>query len=190
VWHRVTAAPDDDHLGTGDLHVVAAQQLDDAERRAGQRCRLAEDQPAEVRRVQAVGVLGRVDHPQHVGLDHVPRQRQLDDVAGAGRVGVEPGHVRLDLGLGGGLREVHADRLDADLGAVLVLAVDVPPGARVVTDQDRAEAGHDAALPELRDALGELALDGLGGGGAVEDLCGHGVIQSLGAISGRSAGCR
>ena len=180
------AAADHDHVGPRDGDVVAAEQLDDAVGRAGQRGVLAEHQPAEVGRVQAVGVLVRVDQREHPVRVHVPGQRELDDVAGAGRVGVEPGDVLLHLGLRGGLRQVHPDRLDADLGAVLVLAVDVPPRARVVPDQDGAEAGHDAALLELGDALGELALDGLGGGGAVEDLCGHRGHP----ISGRSAGCR
>ena len=53
---RETAA-DHDHLGTGDLHAVAAEQLDHAHGRAGQRSGLAEHQLAQVGRVQAVDVL-------------------------------------------------------------------------------------------------------------------------------------
>ena len=81
------------------------------------------------------------------------------------------------------------DRLDADLGAVLVLGADVPVRARVVADQHGAEPGHDAALAQLGHPLGELGLDRLQRGGAVELLCGHGVILAL-SLSGRSAGCR
>ena len=83
-------------------------------------------------------------------------ERQLDDVAGAGGVGVQPVDVRLDLGLGRGVRQVHADRGDAHLGAVLVLAGDVPPRAGVVADEDRAEPGDHAPLAECGDAGREL----------------------------------
>ena len=133
--------------------------------------------------------------PEDVVLAHLPGQRQLDDVAGARRVGVQGRHVLLDLRLGGVGRQVHPDRGDPDLGAVLVLAVDVPPGAGVVADQDGAQAGHHALLTQRGDPGAELPLDRLGGRGAVEDLCRHEVIQSgvrcrAGRFSGRSAGCR
>ena len=91
VWHSVTVAfserrvssrpsgrptvmprPTHDDLGAGDLHVVAAQQLDDAVGRARQRRGVAEHQPAEVGRVQAVGVLGRVDQPEDPVLVEAP----------------------------------------------------------------------------------------------------------------------
>ena len=62
------AAADHDDLGAGDLHAVAAQQLDDADGRARQRAGVAEHQPAEVGRVQPVGVLGRVDQAEHAVL--------------------------------------------------------------------------------------------------------------------------
>ena len=51
------AAAHDDNILAGDRNVIAPQQLDDATRRAGQRRLLAQDKPAEVGRVQAVGVL-------------------------------------------------------------------------------------------------------------------------------------
>ena len=70
-------------------HVVPAQQLDDAQRGARQRRRGAEHEPAEVGRVQAVGVLVRVDQLQDRVLVDALGQRQLHDVAGAGRVLVE-----------------------------------------------------------------------------------------------------
>ena len=79
------ATTDDDHLGAGDRHVVAAEQLDDAPRRARQRRRLTEHQASEVHRVQTVGVLVRVHQRQHRVRVEPLGQRQLDDVAGAGR---------------------------------------------------------------------------------------------------------
>ena len=118
-----------------------------------------------------------------------PGQRQLDDVAGAGGVGVELGDRRLDLGLGGGRGQVDADRLDADLGAVLVLAVDVPPRRR--GRRRPARCRGPGTTPRSRSAatrVGQLGLDGLRGGGAVQSLCGHG--QPHPSVSGRSGGCR
>ena len=139
VWHRVTVAfsllrvrispsgrptvmprPMTHDLGAGDRHVVAAQQLDASHRRARQRRRLAQHQPAEVHRVQAVDVLGRVDPREQRHL--VEPGGLLDEEAGAGRVGVELVDDRLDLGLGGRGGQVAADAGDADLGAVRCFA--------------------------------------------------------------------
>jgi hypothetical protein len=61
-----------------------------------------------------------------------------------------------------------ADRLDAHLGAVAVLAGDVGAGSRVVAHEERAEAGHQALLAEGADPHGQLGLDGRRGGDAVE----------------------
>ena len=82
----------------------------------------AEHEPAEVGRVQAVGVLVGVDELEHRVLVDARGQRQLHDVAGDRGVGVEVGDRRAHLGLGCRGRQVDPDRLDADLGAVAVLA--------------------------------------------------------------------
>ena len=176
------------------VDVVAAQQLDDPDRRARQRAGLAEHQLAEVGRVQAVDVLGRVDPGQQREL--VEPGRLLHDEAGARRVGVELVDHRLHLGLRSRRRQVAPDRGHPDRGAVLVLGADVPVRARIVTDQHRAQAGRDAVLLERGHALGQLGLDGAEGGGAIEDLCGHGVILGTdvaGAArylsAARAAGC-
>ena len=66
----------------------------------------------------------------------------------------------LDLGLCRGGRQILADRDDADLRAVLVLGADVPAAAGVVADEDRAQAGGDAALAQLvQPALHRAARD-------------------------------
>jgi len=63
--------------GTRDGHPAAAEQFDDAARRARQRTRLAENQLAEVGRVQPIRVLGRIHPVEHgVGIEPV-WQRQL-----------------------------------------------------------------------------------------------------------------
>ena len=87
------------------------------------------------------------------------RQRQLHDVARARRVGVEAVDLRFELLLRSLRRKVNANRLDADLGAVAVLARDVPLRAGVVADEDRAQAGHDAPPRERGYALTELGFD-------------------------------
>src|SRR5690606_5358962 len=100
------------------------------------------------------------------------------DVAGAGGVVVELADSVLDLGLRSRPGEVDADRLDADLGAVLVLAPDIPARTRVITDQDRAEPGRDALLRQRSDPAAQLLLDRSSGGGAVELACSHRVVLS------------
>ena len=103
------AAADDGDVRARDRHVVPAQQLDDALGRARQRPWLAEHQLAEVDRLQAVGVLVRVDQAEHALRVQAGRQRQLHDVAGAGRVGVQLGDRRPRLAAARRGRQVPAD---------------------------------------------------------------------------------
>ena len=160
--------------------------------RARQRRRLAEHQPAEVGRVQAVDVLARVDRGQDRVL--VQAGRLLHQECGARGIGVQLGDDRLDLGLRRVGRQVATDAGDADLGAVLVLGVDVPAAGRVVPDEDRAEPGLHAPLGQRRDAFGELGLDGLEGCRPVQDRCAVTPVIVPAAfraqLSGRSAASR
>jgi hypothetical protein len=78
------------------------------------------------------------------------RQRQLDEIAGAGRVGVQVVDGRLDVGLGGVGRQIAPDRHDAHVGAVAVFAVDVGPGAGIIADEDRPQA---RSVPGVRQRL-------------------------------------
>ena len=178
VWHWVTvafsvppgeqqphrparghAAADDDHVCSGDRYVVPAEELDAALRGARQRAVLAEDELAEADRVQAVGVLGRVDQAEDLVRVDVLGERELDDEAGAVRVLVELADLRGDLVLGRVGRQLDLDRGDPDRRAVAVLAGHVRPAARVVPDQDRAEPGDHALLGQLRDPDLQLVLD-------------------------------
>ena len=66
-------------------------------------------------------------------------------------------------------RQVDADRLDADLGAVAVLARDVAsamPGSSPTSSVP--SPGAMPCVAQRGDALGELGLDGGRGGDAVE----------------------
>jgi hypothetical protein len=132
-----------------------------------------EDEPPEVGRVQAVGVLVRVDEFEEAVGRHPVREGELHDETRAGRVGVQPGDDGLDVGLGRARGEVFPDRGDAHLCAVGMLAVDVPHGAGVVPDEQGPEAGHDAPLGEVGDPRPQLILDGLRHRLAVQNLCGH-----------------
>ena len=84
-------------------------------RGARQRGGLVEDEAAEVGRVEPVGVLGRVHQFQHAVHVDALGQRQLDDVAGAGRVLVQFADDRLDLLLRGRGGQLALDGGDADL---------------------------------------------------------------------------
>ena len=155
------AAADHADLGAVELDVVRAQELDDAARRAGQRRVGHVHEPAEVDRVQAVGVLGRVDE-----LDGAVARR---GDCGSGSWTMKP------VQAGSSLRSVIRssrnswvmsagwcvlDRGDSDLVAVAVLARDVRLAAGVVADQDGAESGRDAVLGEPGNAVLEVGLDG------------------------------
>jgi len=183
-------APDDGDVGAGDGHPAAAQQFGDAARRARQRTRLAENQLAEVDRVQPVRVLGRI-HPVEHGVGIEPGgQRQLDDVPGAGRIGVQLVDHRLDLRLSGVGRQVPPDRRDPDLRAVPVLAVHVGSAARIVAHQDRAEPGDDPARGQRGRPLRQAGPYFRGDGLAVKQLCGHASSSELVELSGRNDGRR
>ena len=100
------------------------------------------------------------------------RQRQLDDVAGAGRVGVELVDHRRDVGLGGGGRQLALDAGDAHLAQSRCLPATYhrlpgsSPTSRVPRPgrRRRRQRGH---------ARGELGADRRRGGLAVEDRRGH-----------------
>src|SRR5690606_34799915 len=100
-------------------------------------------------------------------------------------IGVELVDGGLDLGLRRGLGQVDAERLDADLRAVAVLARDVPLAAGVVADQDRAEAGDDTPLPQGCHAYAELVLDRGRHRLAVENLRCHGHESFTGTVTAR-----
>ena len=142
-------------------------------RRARQRRGLAQHQAAEVDRVQAVGVLGRVHQLQHTLGVQPGGQGQLDDVTVARGVGVQLGDHVLDLLLAGVSGQVAADGQDAHLRAVAVLGVDVHLAAGVIADQHRRQARGPAAPGQLGYPAGQLVSDRGRGRLAVHDACAH-----------------
>ena len=99
-------------------------------------------------------------------------QRQLDDVPGAGRIGVQFVDHGLHLRLGRVGGQVPPDGRDPDLRAVPVLAVHVGAAAGIVADQDRAEPGHDTPRGQRSHPLRQGPYF-RGHGLAVKHLCGH-----------------
>ena len=132
--------------------------------------------------MQTVGILRRVDALQGGVLIKVPRQRQLHDVAGAVRVGVEfvDGLIETLLADVGG--QVPSDRSDTDLGAIRVLAAHVGLRAGIVTDQDRAQARRCTGRGQRGDPRGEVDEDLVAGELAVQGFCGHGYILHMNGV--------
>src|ERR1019366_8529822 len=175
------ATPDDNDVGTCDGDAIAAQQFDDAHWGARQwRC-LPEHQAPEVVWVKPVDILARVYPGQESEL--VEPGRLLHEVSGTGRVRVELVDNCLDLTLAYVRAEVVPDARDADLGAVLVLGIDVPPGAWVLANPHGPETGDDAAFCQRRDASLELVLDRCEGRPAIQDLRGHVLNPSTGGAA-------
>src|SRR5665811_918867 len=143
------------------------------------RC-LPEDEAPQVVRVQPVDILARV-HPGEQS-ELVEPGWLLHEVSGARRVGVEQVDDGLDLRLGGAGREAMPNTPYADLGAVLVLGVDVPLGPRVLADPNGPETGDDAELGQRRDTALELFFDGRQGRFAVQSLRSHDGNLSTGKL--------
>ena len=118
--------------------------------------------------MQPVGVLAGVDALQRGVLVEVLGQRQLHDVAGALGVGVELVDGLVELGLADVGGQVAADRVDADLRAVGVLAAHVGLRAGIVADQDRAQSGRPAGRGQRRHPLLEVDEDLVARGLAVQ----------------------
>ena len=150
-------AADDDDLRAGDRHVVAAEQLDDADRRARQRPGHVQHQPAQVHRVQAVGVLGRVHRLEDACSRRCPR------AAAAGRCSrCRPGRRSAPsttartsawVAVAGSSRWMLAMPTCAQSEC---LRVDVPAAARVVADQQVPRPGRCPAAARARHPLGQF----------------------------------
>ena len=125
--------------------------------------------------MQAVGVLGRVHPGQRRARVEPGGQRQLDDVAGAGRVGVELVDDRLDVGLGGGRRQLALQRGDARPAAqsrCLPATYDRLPGSsptRTVPSPGTTPCSRSRAT-----RVGQVGPDRGRGGLPVEDRRAHG----------------
>ena len=148
----VSPRPTIDDVPALDRDVVVREQRLDPERRARARSDRADHQPPEVHRVQAVGVLARIDRVECGLVVEALRQRQLHDERVDVRVVVELVDRAQHVGLGRGLGELDMEGVDPDVGRVGALAADVRRAVRVVADEDRPEAGRDPTLTEHLDA--------------------------------------
>ena len=132
--------------------------------------RLAEHEPAEVGRVQAVGVLGRVDRGRG------PRSRPGPSAAAAARCSrVQAGSAlssstaaSTSAWVASAGRSTRIDSMPTSAQSrCLPRRTSGCPGRR---RRGRAEAGHDAAVAQRVDPLAQLGLDRGGDRLAVEDL--------------------
>ena len=171
------AAAHHEHALAVQVDAVPAQQFHAALGGAGQRgVHGAADvghQPAQVHRVQAVGVLGRVHGLEDDVLVDVLGQRQLDDVAGAFRVVVElagprPG-ARPGWWSSGRSRRMELMPTSAQ-------SLCLPPTYQVLPGSEPTRmVPRPGTMPvglERGHAFGQFGLDGGGGGLAVKDLRG------------------
>ena len=83
-------------------------------------------------------------------------QWQLDDVAGAGVIGVELIDDGLELFLRDVGRQVLADGVDTELFAVAVLHLHIGLGAWILAYEDSGEAGGNPLLLQRGHALGKV----------------------------------
>ena len=150
-------AADDHGLGAVELNAEASQKVQAAVRGARQGRLLVEHELAQIDRVQAIGILGGVDSLEDGVFIQVLGQRQLDDVAGAGVIGVELIDDGLELFLRDVGRQVLADGVDTELFAVAVLHLHIGLGAGVFTDQDGGEAGGNPLVLQRGHALGKVS---------------------------------
>ena len=123
-------------------------------------------QPADIQRMEAVDILGRIDGQQHLRGVDVLGQRQLHQDAVHGLVGVEPGDQRQQLGFGRALGQAMIEARHAELGRELALAADIDLARRVLADQHRCQArlgpaGGDQRLDARADALAQAGRVGL-----------------------------
>jgi hypothetical protein len=126
--------------------------------------------------MQAVRVLGWVhEFKDAIGVK-VLGQRELDDVAGNRWIRIEPNDLGFELLLRGVLGKIHADRSDAHLRAVTVLAPYVGVRAGIVSDEDCAEPGRNPPLLQARNASREVVLNGSRRCLAIKSYCRHRLI--------------
>ena len=163
------ASSDYHHVRACNRDLVAAQEMQDSARGARQRGFLAQHQSTEVDRVQAVGVLVGVDALEGCVLVKVLGKRQLHDVAGALGIDIELVDRRVELLLRDVGRQVASQRIDADLGAVVVLAAHVSADPGSSPTRMVPKAGCDALCLQSAHPHLQVFEDFVAGSFAVED---------------------
>mmetsp|Transcript_19160 Transcript_19160/g.48348 ORF Transcript_19160/g.48348 Transcript_19160/m.48348 type:complete len:337 (-) Transcript_19160:69-1079(-) len=140
--HDVGVAQHDNRLPP-DVHAAAAQQLQAAQRGAGDhpRCVPPHHQRPHVERVEAIHVLLRPQRIHRLVLVHVWRQRQLyeDGIRAGVLIGSFDG--RHELLVRGAGRHVHHVCVKPHLPAALQLPVHVQAGVGTVAHQDDLQPG-------------------------------------------------
>jgi hypothetical protein len=148
-----------------------AQQIGTAERGAGHKAGQADGEAACVDDVEPVDILVRVDRGEHrIGVDLV-RERQLDQDAVNGRIGVEAKHQFEQYGLLGVGRQAVFEGAHAGGGGLAGLVAHIDLACRIIADQNHGEAGVAAALDQGCDLDRQVGEQAGCDGAAVNAFC-------------------
>ena len=144
--HRLAhdlAAPDDHGSRSGDGNAAAPEHLDHSGRRAGSKQRAALHEAADIDRMKAVDVLGRVEgieHPLRRATSHRARQRRLDQDSVVHVAGIEVRNELQDFVDGSRRGKALEINPQAGFRAGFDLVADVNVRRGIVSDENHAEA--------------------------------------------------
>ncbi len=167
------AAAEDGCVRTFDWNFAAAEDFHHAERSARDEIGASGDEAADIEGMEAIDIFGGVDCFENFLCVNLCGKWKLDENA----VDVVAAIQILDDGeqLAGadcsGRREVETG--EAEFFAGCDFAGDVDFGGGVFTDEDGDQAGADAGVAEGGDFAGELRVDLVADGVAVEDASGQ-----------------
>ena len=166
------AAPAHHHVFAGRVVAVAQKNLLDSGRGGGNEVGDALQQLAQVKGMQTVHILGRVQGLDYDRFLDLGRQRQLNEDAVEPGVGVELRNQVQQFGLGGCLVEVEDLAEHPRLVAGPALVPHVDGGRGVTAHQHCRQAGGNAVLLlHLRHASGHLGPHFLPQRGPIQNLC-------------------
>ena len=167
-------------MAAGGLDAGTLQQHQNAAGGAGLKSILfADQQPADVPLVEAVDILLRVDRGDYLFLINLLRRRRLHENAVDFRIGVQfgdQGKHLLHRRVGG---EHPFLRIDAKLGALLHLGIDVDLRCGIVADQHHRQSGRTPLrLQRFHPARG-LLVDLPGNLLAVDNFRRHDTLETV-----------
>jgi hypothetical protein len=153
---------------------MIAQHHQAAQRRAGHHRLLPGAQKPDIRDMEPVHILGRVDRVDHQIRVQMPRQRQLHQDPVHRRVLVQPPHQRQQVGLRGVRRQPVLERGHADLDRLLALRTHIDLAGRILAHQHHRQPRHQPVIGlQGRDMGRHIGADAGRKGLAVKDRGRH-----------------